>query len=475
MGPAVAKWSGFVTATSTLLVIAARAATPDSLLIACTTLAIYYFVSGARSAVGISTGERMPYFVSPNLNHWLAIYCASGLGVLAKGPIGVLLPWIVIWLCLIVSGKEAIWQRGEVRKALDGVWRSAWSMRPLLGLLVISVICGPWYLAIGIATDGVWLREFLITHHLGRATSVMEGHSGPPIVYYLLALILGTFPWSIWLLTSWLHAKLAWGREPGTRPTIVLAVSWIVVYVGFFSLSATKLPNYITPCLPGAALLFGLMLSEWADADRRKHRRGTCLLGWGQMGAFLGILVGASIMFAATKFKIYEESFIALAPLGMLFAITSMAAFLAMRLERPAASVRVFSLGSLALMVGVSVLVPTILDRSRGDLNYLMSESRNLGSRLGYVGEAEPSWVFYGGALTRIPKGDWHPSALEFLREGPGHVLLMDAMQIDQLRNFAKSAELPKSPELFRISEPIHSGMHDRVVHRVEIDTNGKR
>jgi hypothetical protein len=180
-------------------------------------------------------------------------------------------------------------------------------------------------------------------------------------------------------------------------------------------------------------------------------------------------------MFAAAKFKIYEESFIALAPLGMLFAITSMVAFLAMRLERPAASVRVFSLGSLALMVGVSVLVPTILDRSRGDLNYLMSESRNLGSRIGYVGEAEPSWVFYGGGLTRIPNGDWHPSALEFLREGPGHVLLMDAMQIDQLRNFAESAELSKSPESFRISEPIHSGMHDRVVHRVEIDTNWKR
>src|SRR5205807_400640 len=83
----------------------------------------------------------------------------------------------------------------------QNVWRVLRSMRPLTALIVVAAVALPWYVAVGVETDGEWLRGFLGKHNVNRFLQPMEGHKGP-IFYYIPAIFIGFFPWSVFLPLS---------------------------------------------------------------------------------------------------------------------------------------------------------------------------------------------------------------------------------------------------------------------------------
>jgi hypothetical protein len=71
-----------------------------------------------------------------------------------------------------------------------------------------------------------------------------------------------------------------------------LIACWAIVWVGFFSLSATKLPSYVLPAYPALALMTALLIHGWVTQSEVIHR------GW--LRAAFGILafVGLAIVLA---------------------------------------------------------------------------------------------------------------------------------------------------------------------------------
>ena len=137
-----------------------------------------------------------------------------------------------------------------------------WSMKPLLAVAVVALVAGPWFILVGLRTDGNFLTEFFGVQNYGRFVGSMDGHSGA-IWYYIPAMLIGFFPWSIFAFSTLgdlIRRCLA--RLPGQRPAKFLAC-WIVVFVGFFSLAGTKLPNYILPAYPALALATACYVDRW--------------------------------------------------------------------------------------------------------------------------------------------------------------------------------------------------------------------
>src|SRR5690606_6877103 len=104
-GPSAAAWSALILATNLMFVVAARAATPDSLLICFTTLALATFAWAAiRPAANEATNAKSPPQDTsqplgrwdglhwPSWTAWLTVYGLMGVAILAKGPIGLVLP-----------------------------------------------------------------------------------------------------------------------------------------------------------------------------------------------------------------------------------------------------------------------------------------------------------------------------------------------------------------------------------------------
>lgn len=194
----------------------ARAASMDMPLTACLTMALVLFLF----AFNDPTPKRM---------YWLyAFYAALGLGVLAKGPVAVLLPVLSLAGFLVLRGK---WDE----------WRT-WYPK---GLWITATVAGPWFLLCTIFNGWQFIQVFFINQNVERFTSTIHGH-GRPFYFFLPVLLLLTFPWTFLLIPTL-------RRRFGKNEQIM--AWWAIVPFVFFSLSGSKLPGYILPMVPPIALL----------------------------------------------------------------------------------------------------------------------------------------------------------------------------------------------------------------------------
>jgi 4-amino-4-deoxy-L-arabinose transferase-like glycosyltransferase len=267
--PRTGLLGGIILASSLLFCGSAHFANPDALLNACTVLTFLFFVSGYQ--------RGNSYFLI-----WIGF--STGLGFLAKGPVALVLPAAVIGLFLL-------WQR-ELRRL--------WSVQLLRGLLLWALVAVPWFGLVGSETKGEFLRGFFLKHNVDRYLAPMEGHHGS-ILYHVLSLLLGFLPWSVFLgpaLWYTFRSDAPSGAESdtgGLRPSARqgqcrFLFCWMAVYFVFFSLSQTKLPNYILPLYPAVALLTANFLERW-------RRRDIVMAGWlPHVGLVCWALVGVGLV-----------------------------------------------------------------------------------------------------------------------------------------------------------------------------------
>jgi 4-amino-4-deoxy-L-arabinose transferase-like glycosyltransferase len=190
-----------------------------------------------------------------NKKLWLLIfYGLLGVGALAKGPVAPA-------LAILVVGMYAVLRR-------DG--KSFLRSLSIPGFVLFFAIVLPWFLAVQHRVPQ-FFRVFFIEHNLERFGTNLYQHS-QPFWYYIPVFLLATIPWTLFVVPALIDAgKTEWKRwrvasQPTNgQPTTVDAGDddglptflfiWIIVPIVFFSISRAKLPGYILPSIPAAALL----------------------------------------------------------------------------------------------------------------------------------------------------------------------------------------------------------------------------
>ncbi|MDB4534329.1 glycosyltransferase family 39 protein, partial [Vicingaceae bacterium] len=279
--PTVGLLAAVILSTSLMFDVAGRAATPDSVLIFCGTLAMLIYVLGTFS-------PKQNENAAPSLRsegHWfpqnilvvIAMFGVMGLGVLAKGPVGLIVPTAIIGMFLLLKrlkprAPEIVATNGRFGNLLINCFRpfqpahffaTCWYMRPITAIVTVLVVAAPWYIAVGLRTDGDFLQMFFLTEHFGRATTTFENHSGG-FWYYPVAIILGFFPWSAFFLPIAISTDRRISRNDNWSTIYIFCLCWIAVQVGIFSVAQTKLPSYVTPCYPALAILASCCLYQIA-------------------------------------------------------------------------------------------------------------------------------------------------------------------------------------------------------------------
>ena len=267
LGPAEGLVGGLVMATCVWTAVGGRAATPDAPLTCLTTLALWLFARAARTDAPGHGRTPLP------LGTALAVGATLGLAMLAKGPVGLVLPLGAMWLFGAWTG----FRRAAIPATVAGMAGAAARLRPLVMLAAAVAVAGPWYAWVAIRTGGEWPRGFLVVHNVERFVRPMEGHSGS-VLYYPAVLCVGLFPWSIVLAAMLAHAVAILrsrgdGADARRRDGVALLACWLAAWIGGFSLAGTKLPGYVWPAYPALAILTGGFLVDWA-------RGGTALATW---------------------------------------------------------------------------------------------------------------------------------------------------------------------------------------------------
>lgn len=425
-GPRAGVWAGVALATSLMFAVAGRAATPDSLLIFSTTLALTIYVCGTFRARHETTPlDSPPQLQSPGHyfpQHWptaAAMYAAMGLAVLAKGPVGLVLPTAVIGMFLLIvrrsrSGYPERLSPASLTRAVLGPFEplhflaTCWSMRPLTAIFAAAAVAVPWYWAVHLATDGAFTQGFLFEHNLERATSTMEGHSGN-VLFYPGAILLGFFPWSVFALPLLIDLVLQLRRRENFNPAYVLAACWVGVYVVLFSLARTKLPSYVTPCYPALALLVGCYVDRWS-------REATAVAGrWLPISFGCLALVGAGLTVALPQVAqryLPGEEWLGLIGLTPLVGGIACAGLVVVRNYREAAA----AFGATSVAFTTMFLAVGTERADKHQHNHVLLETISAHAadpRVASYRILEPSWVFYGGRpVLELPRRKDQPPNL---------------------------------------------------------------
>jgi 4-amino-4-deoxy-L-arabinose transferase-like glycosyltransferase len=218
------------------------------------------FLSGAIAMAMLSffLGYAQPENPKVQQRWYLAAPVFAAIAVLAKGPVGLLLPALAISIFLIYVGQ--FWQVLREIKLIA-----------MIGIFLLITV--PWYGLAAQANGAEFIGTFFGFSNFQRFTSVLYRHAGPWYFYLPYCFIL-LFPWSLFLplaiarLQFW--RKKVWASTPRNRQLGLFCLVWFMVILVFFSAAATKLPGYILPIVPAGAIMITLFWGEEMLVNREK-------------------------------------------------------------------------------------------------------------------------------------------------------------------------------------------------------------
>ena len=226
----VAFCTTLVLVASTHFLFEFRLSVPDPYLICFITLGLF------SAFTWLQEGNARQLYIAA---------AALGLAILAKGPVALALPGLCILLWVLLSKK----------------WGTVFTWHLIPAGMLLLAIAVPWYYAVDKATDGAWTKGFFIDNNLNRFSDPQEGHGGFFLVTLLFVLI-GLLPFM-----SFIGEAIKQRRKVFQHPVTRFGALVTIVFVVFFSISSTRLPNYPMPCYPFAAVVLGSFLSRLLNRD----------------------------------------------------------------------------------------------------------------------------------------------------------------------------------------------------------------
>lgn len=203
---------------------------------------------------------------------WWYFYLFAGVGFLAKGILAIAIPFVIIFLYNMAIGKLK-----EIFKPIN--------MLP--GLIIFFIVIVPWHFLMYAEYGQKFIREYFLLHHFARFINSENIGRARPFYYFIPVFLLGFLPWSFIFITflidetkkviakfktfegSLKEKIVAIFEVPTNEQKLVLfsLIYFVVVFV-VFSSSSTKLPTYILPAFPAAALLTGYY---WWRSDEKSE------------------------------------------------------------------------------------------------------------------------------------------------------------------------------------------------------------
>lgn len=215
-----AWWSLFILSTSFLFWHKAGTGQIDMLLLGLEMCAVYFLFKSDEH---------------PDAHHGLTAFFFMGLAILAKGPVGLIIPCGIYITGNLLSGRKTFIPK---KKWIPGIFVAL--AFPLAWLLLAKINGAP----------KAYFMELVFDQNIGRAKGTFGSHY-KPFYYYIKYLVMDFMPWSLFIPLSTVILLRQRHLHKQTR----CAAGWIFFVVIFFSLCGGKRNLYILSVYPAASLL----------------------------------------------------------------------------------------------------------------------------------------------------------------------------------------------------------------------------
>ena len=392
VGKRRALWTVFILGSAGMVVASSKMCVTDAVL-------LLFITTMLLGVAAVRLGHRARWI--PAIL-WLAVALAG----LTKGPVvlGVMVTTLLVLACFDRTGK---WT--SPRAWLDAVrwWRF---LRPVMGLIIICVVVGPWlYLVSGRAPG--FLTESISHDVINRMRSGLEGHKGPP-GFYLLTIWGTYFPWSLLLPASLI---LAWRHRH--LPHVRFALSAVIGPWIMMELVQTKLVHYVLPIFPALAFLTADAIVRFARRQYTDLEKRSWIITTGVWGVIVA-LVGLLPWTALWVFDRADVPVFGAAVFTGVACVMGLVTFLCYR----AKDVRFAALSMGAGFIGLVVVMYTLYlpdakflrlpVRISADLKSLGATGEGSRGRVFMIGYREPSVAWYQDGTIAERDSGWLDSLL---------------------------------------------------------------
>jgi 4-amino-4-deoxy-L-arabinose transferase-like glycosyltransferase len=196
---------------------------------------------------------------------YFAFYILIAGAILTKGPVGFVLPGLIIAAFLFYLGN---------------FFQTLREMRLIPGLLIIFGLAAPWYMLVIWSNGDNYINSFFGYHNVERFTEVVNGHQAPWFFYFIVVL-LGFAPYSVYLPSAMLKLKFwqvqNWRQKTRAEQFSLFAFIWFITVFVFFTIAVTKLPSYVLPLMPASAILVAIL---WAEITAKSPAPGFRFSAW---------------------------------------------------------------------------------------------------------------------------------------------------------------------------------------------------
>lgn len=258
---------------------AAMACRVDMVLTACMVIPVYilYRIREDRRGKG-------------KFAQWLAAWALLTGAVLAKGPVGSLLPCMAMGIFFLFRGERFF----------------PTLLRMLSLALAAMLLPAVWYYAAWLRGGDAFL-DLMLEENIGRLTGQMsyESHE-QPFYYNFITLIAGCLPWTLMVLMA--ATTLRKARRTPLKPAGMLALTVAVAVVAFYCIPSSKRSVYLLPAYP--FLCYALA----AVFMRLRHRWPASVMAWLLSCLAVAAPVGVLVYAAATDGAISNLGYAALVP-----------------------------------------------------------------------------------------------------------------------------------------------------------------
>ena len=256
-----------------------RTSVSDIFLASSISLALFSFFLGY-----VQSRKTSLTYLGLSAKEWwyLGYWIFMSLGVLAKGPVALVLPGIIVFVFLIY-----------VNQLIPVIKEIPW----ISGLLSFSIISTPWFALVTMTHGREYINTFFGLHNVQRFTNVVSRHPGA-WYYYLIVVLIGLLPWSVYFplalteLEFWKRSKLM--NSSRSSHLGIFALCWFCIIFLFFSVSATKLVSYILPSIPALTIVVTLFWSNRINDSRQSSKIWPFLFLISCI-ANIGILIGFAV------------------------------------------------------------------------------------------------------------------------------------------------------------------------------------
>lgn len=218
-------WGLIVTATCLGLIVFSRAASFDVVITMTIAWSLAFFLLREL------TNQRV--FLA-------GFYVFVGLSLLAKGLVGIVIPFGVVAVYYLL---RRAWPTRTVWLSL--IW----------GVPMALAVSAIWYGPVIARHGWSFIDEFFLQHHFARYVS-NKYHHPQPIYFYPVIILMLALPWTPFFIEALIKARRwAWRGSDKLSIVRVFSLAWLLLTIVFFSFSGSKLPGYVLPALPAAALL----------------------------------------------------------------------------------------------------------------------------------------------------------------------------------------------------------------------------